>query len=146
MEYCYSLLQILVDCPGFADVWELFLGVCGYIKAVDKTGVYQESISSSIIHSTSIDSLLISSLSGAEPAAIDVDLGDGDLDMGNTSATTFAGKLSGCCLNIGISELNDVQLYGLKSIARGPIFSRHWHTCSHLINEASLIAFVGNIY
>lgn len=60
--------------------------------------------------------------SGAEPVAMDVDLRDGPAsasDMGNTSATTFAGKVVGD----SITELIDVELYGLKLIAGGKIFS-----------------------
>ena len=77
-------------------------------------------------------------------------------DIGNTSATTFAGKVVGD----SIMEPNDVKLYGLKSIAGSTIFSwaskiadlqrpaiskigwyldlhAHRRTCSHLINETS---------
>jgi hypothetical protein len=60
--------------------------------------------------------------SGAEPAATDVDLRVGRAgvsDMGNTSATTFAGKVVGD----SITELNDIELYGLKLIAGSMIFS-----------------------
>ena len=54
--------------------------------------------------------------SGAEPETMDVDLRDGRASgMGNTSATTFAGKVVGDLDSI--TELNDVELYGLKLIA-----------------------------
>jgi hypothetical protein len=58
--------------------------------------------------------------SGAEPTAIDVDLRDG-LDMGNTSATTSAGKVVGDTGSI--TEPIDIELYGLKLIAGNPIIS-----------------------
>ena len=83
----------------------------------------------------------------AKPAAGEVDLRDG-CDSGNTSATTFAGKVVGDC----ITELNEVELYGRKLIAgsifscpsivedvKGPATSEGLHayrrTCSNLINE-----------
>ena len=46
-------------------------------------------------------------LPSGEPTVTDVDLRDGPaIDMGNTSATTFAGRVVGD----GITELNEVVL------------------------------------
>ena len=57
--------------------------------------------------------------SGADPEAMDVDLREGRASAsGNTSATTFAGKVVGD----SITELNDIELYGLKLVA-GSILS-----------------------
>ena len=58
-------------------------------------------------------------LSVTEPAAIDVDLRDG-LDMENTSATTFTGRVVGD--SIDSSELIDVELYERRLITGSPIF------------------------
>ena len=50
---------------------------------------------------------------------MDVELPDGrDTGIGNTSATTSAGKVVGDSM-----ELNDLELYGLVSIAGSTIFS-----------------------
>ena len=49
---------------------------------------------------------------------MDVDLRDG-LDLGNTSASTSAGKVVGD--SIGIAELIDLELYGLRFIAGSTI-------------------------
>jgi hypothetical protein len=58
--------------------------------------------------------------SEAEPVAMDVDLLDGPASgTGNTSATTFAGKVVGD----SITELLDIELCGLKLIAGSPISS-----------------------
>lgn len=58
--------------------------------------------------------------SEVEPEAMDVDLLDGPASgTGNTSATTFAGKVVGDT----ITEFFDMELYGLKLIAGSPIFS-----------------------
>ena len=59
--------------------------------------------------------------SDAEPPAMKVDLRDGPAsDMGNTSATTFAGKLVGDSITVWFTELNEG---GLELIAGSTIFS-----------------------
>ena len=93
----------------------------------------------------------------AKLATWDMDL-QGDRVCGNTSATTSAGRVVGD----SITELNEVELYGRKSIA-GSIFKfscpsivedlegsqaatskvlhAHRRTCSHFINERVHIDF-----